>query len=82
MVRTVIILFNSVINNRLLNLFNEAISHSQFGFRKNRTTTESIFIVKTLLNKYINQKRRKFMDVSLTLKKHLTLYGGLDFYIK
>jgi hypothetical protein len=51
-------IFNSVIHNRLLDIYENKINPSQFGFRKNSRKSDSIFIVKSLINKYVNTNKR------------------------
>ena len=62
-------LFNMVINCRLLNLFENNICHHQLGFKKNSRTSDGVFIVKTLFNKYINYKKKKIYGCFVDLKK-------------
>ena len=62
-------LFNSIINNRLLEVFQDQMTPSQFGFRKNHRTSDSIFILKTLINKYINREKKKIYGCFIDLKK-------------
>jgi hypothetical protein len=60
---------NSVINNRLLDIYENKINPSQFGFRKNSRTSDSIFIVKSLTNKYANTNKQKIFGCFIDLKK-------------
>ena len=62
-------IFNSVINNRLLDIYENKINPSQFGFRKNSRTSDSIFIVKSLTNKYVNTNQQKIFGCFIDLKK-------------
>ncbi len=62
-------LFNSIINIRLLSVYQDKLSPSQFGFRKNNRTSDSIFIVKTLLNKYVNHEKKKVYGCFVDLRK-------------
>jgi hypothetical protein len=62
-------IFNSVINNRLLDIYENKINPSQFGFRKNSRTSDSIFIVKSLTNKYANTNKQKIFGCFIDLKK-------------
>lgn len=54
-------LFSTVLNMRLTN-FQEngkTLKDNQSGFRKKRRTTDNMFILKTLINKYLNSPRKK-----------------------
>ena len=63
-------LFNGLLQNRLDKYLesNELLSKYQFGFRKNHRTTDNIFILKTLTNKYLGLKKQNiyacFVDFS------------------
>ena len=52
-------LFNGLLQNRLDRYLesNELLSKHQFGFRKNHRTTDNIFILKTLINKYLKKNK-------------------------
>ena len=53
-------LFTSVLNNRILSwegTYN-IISDSQFGFRKGLSTIDAIFVLQSLVNKYLSDKKR------------------------
>jgi hypothetical protein len=61
-------IFNSVINNCLLDIYENKINPSQFGFRKNSRTSDSIFIVKSLINTHVSmllQINKKYLDALL-----------------
>ena len=45
--------FNTILNNRLIKIIDDQLSNSQFGFRENHRTADSIFVLKSLINKYI-----------------------------
>ena len=62
-------IFNSLINRRLIHIFESKFSLSQFGFRKNSRTSDSLFIVKALINKYVNNKKQKLFGCFVDLKK-------------
>ena len=68
-------IFNAVLNERLNQLMESQLSNCQFGFRKNHRTSDSIFILKSLFNKYIHKEKKKYMLVLLILRRLLTLYG-------
>lgn len=52
-------LFNNLLQQRLNNYLenNNLLSQYQFGFRKDHRTTDNIFILKTLVNKYLGKKK-------------------------
>jgi hypothetical protein len=55
-------LFNSILNNRLV-MFMEhkkLLSKSQIGFKKNARTADHIFVLKTLINKYVKNKGKLY----------------------
>ena len=55
-------LFTSVINNRLKiwQKENEISSDAQFGFKSNHCTTDAIFILKYLIEKQLNDKKKLY----------------------
>ena len=75
-------IFNSAINNRLLDIYENRINPSQFGFRKNSRTSESIFIVKSLTNKYVNTNKQKICVCFIDLKKAFDSVWRLDLLYK
>ena len=52
-------LFSSALSERLIKNYENLFADQQFGFRSNHRTTDSIFIFKTLLSKYLYQKKKK-----------------------
>ena len=44
-------------------------NNAQFGFRVNHRTADSVFILKTLINKYIHKNKRKLYVCFVDLKK-------------
>jgi hypothetical protein len=52
-------LFSAILNNRLKLLMKDKYSNSQFGFRENYRTSDSLFILKTLINKYLYKNKTK-----------------------
>jgi hypothetical protein len=52
-----------------LDIYENKINPSQFGFRKNSRTSDSIFIVKSLTNKYVNTNQQKIFGCFIDLKK-------------
>ena len=53
-------LFNRVLNNRLSKFFisNNIISKEQIGFMKGRHTTDHMFVLKTLIDKYVERNSK------------------------
>lgn len=56
-------LFTTVINRRIEKFCNEhnTISDAQFGFRKGRSTVDAIFILNSLVQKYLNDNKRLYV---------------------
>jgi hypothetical protein len=48
-------LFSTVLNNRLKDKFEETLNVNQIGFRKNYRTSDHIFVLKTLIEKYVKE---------------------------
>ena len=50
-------LFTSVINQRIIKFVEKQriVSHHQIGFKKSYRTADHIFVVKTLINKYLHE---------------------------
>ena len=68
-------LFNIVLNTRLTDHLTkrDILTNYQAGFRNNSRTTDHIFILKCLVDKYTNNKVTHFMHVLLTLNGLLIL---------
>lgn len=62
-------IFNAILNNRLTNIVNSRLSKNQFGFRENHRTSDSIFILKSLINKYIHKDKKKLYICFVDLRK-------------
>lgn len=65
-------LFNSILNNRLLNFLNEhnVLSKGQIGFLPNHRTTDHIYTLHTLINENVNQtKNGKIFACFIDFKK-------------
>jgi hypothetical protein len=58
-------LFNTVLNNRLDKylIYNNLINKCQIGFSKKARTSDHIFVLKTLIGKYINRKGGNYLHV-------------------
>jgi hypothetical protein len=46
-------------NQRLFTLMTNKYAKTQFGFRENHRTSDSLFVLKTLINKYVHKNKRK-----------------------
>ena len=55
-------LFTSILNTRLFNFDNQnsVITDAQFGFRKNLSTIDAIFVLQTLINKTLKHRKRLY----------------------
>ena len=62
-------LFSSLLNERLNVFYENLYANQQFGFRHNHRTTDSIFVLKTLLTKYLNKKKQNVYSCFVDLKK-------------
>ena len=62
-------LFSSALSERLIKNYENLFADQQFGFRSNHRTTDSIFILKTLLSKYLYQKKQKIYSCLVDLRK-------------
>ena len=63
---------------------NNLIHSSQIGFIKGFRTTDHIFSLRTLIDKYVvnTNKGKLYFAVLLIIKKRLIRYGMMLFYIK
>ena len=75
-------LFTSVINQRIIKFVEKQriVSHHQIGLKKSYRTADHIFIVKTLINKYLH-KGKNCTCVLWILKRLTTVYGEMDYFI-
>ena len=64
-------LFNSVLNNRLDEYLNEnkIISETQIGFKKKARTTDHMFVLRTLIEKYTKQCNARLFTCFIDFKK-------------
>ena len=62
-------IFNAVIKNRLVEKFEDIMNPNQFGFRKNSRTSDCIFVLKTIINKYVYNNKQKVYGCFIDLKK-------------
>jgi hypothetical protein len=59
---------------------NNLISKNQTGFMEKNQSADHIFTLKSIIDSY-KSKNKKFLPVSLTLKRYLILYGDRDYSI-
>ena len=62
-------MFNAILNNRLTGILRDFLSNNQFGFRKDHRTADSIFVLKSLINKYLHKNKKKIYACFVDLKK-------------
>ena len=62
-------IFNTILNNRLIKIIEDQLSNSQFGFRENHRTADSIFVLKSLINKYIHKNKNTIYACFVDLRK-------------
>jgi hypothetical protein len=60
-------LFSAVLNSRLVSFYEDKFADQQFGFRANHRTTDSIFILKSLITKYLVKEKRKICSCFVDL---------------
>ena len=51
--------FSAAMNERLKLFFKNKFTNHQFGFRENHRTSDSLFVLKSLTNKYIHKEKKK-----------------------
>ena len=61
-------LYSSVLNKRLIEHYENRFSCYQFGFRSNHRTSDSIFILKTLITKFLKKQKQKLFACFVDLK--------------
>ena len=64
-------LFTSLLQKRISDFLetNGLLSDNQGGFRKNYRTVDQVFILKTMINKYIYKEKRKVYACFVDFKK-------------
>ena len=62
-------IFSAVLNNRIMAYMKDKFSKVQFGFRPDHRTTDSIFIFKTLINKYLQLNKKTIYVCFVDLRK-------------
>ena len=63
--------FNSVLNNRLNEYLSEnnIISETQIGFKKKARTSDRMFVLRTLIEKYTKQSNSRLVTCFIESKK-------------
>ena len=61
--------FSAILNQRLFTLMTNKYAKTQFGFRENHRTSDSLFVLKTLINKYVHKNKRKLFVCFADLQK-------------
>ena len=64
-------LFNSVLNNRVDEYLSEnnIISETQIGFKKKARTSDHMFVLRTLIEKYTKQSNSRLVTCFIDFKK-------------
>ena len=62
-------LFSTALNFRLIEFYEDKFAIEQFGFRVNHRTTDSIFILKSLITKYLTKKKSKIYACFVDLRR-------------
>ena len=62
-------IFSAVLNNRMKIFMENKYNNSQFGFRENYRTSDSLFILKSLINKYLHKCKQKIYVCFVDLQK-------------
>ena len=75
-------LFNTILNKQIVTYLetNKLLSDTQLGFRPGRRTTDHIFLLKTIINKYKHQKSM-YMLVTSIYPGHLIPFGEMVSFI-
>ena len=69
LVNTLAKIFSAVLNNRIMLYMKDKFSAVQFGFRPNHRTADSVFIVKTLITKYLSLLKKPIYACFVDLRK-------------
>ena len=62
-------IFSAILNNRIMLHMKDNFSNVQFRFRPNMRTADSLFIFKTLINKYFNLLKKPIYSCFIDLRK-------------
>jgi hypothetical protein len=77
-------LFSAAINCRIVTYYEDKFAMQQFGFRVNHRTTDSIFILKFLLIKYLTKRKSKVYSCFIDLRRAFATvwHAGLLYRLK
>jgi hypothetical protein len=77
-------LFSAAINCRIVTYYEDKFAMQQFGFRVNHRTTDSIFILKCLLIKYLTKRKSKVYSCFINLRRAFDTawHAGLLYRLK
>ena len=77
-------LFSSIINKRLTNWAeeNEILSDSQYGFRKDRSTVDCIFILNSLIDRVVNYEKNRLYCCFIDFKKAFDMVYRNGIFVK
>ena len=77
-------LFSAAINCRIVTYYEDKFAMQQFGFRVNHRTTDSIFILKFLLIKYLTKRKTKVYSCFIDLRRAFATvwHAGLLYRLK
>ena len=62
-------LFSAALNSRVVAHYEDKFAIQQFGFRVNHGTTDSIFILKSLITKYLTKKKSEIFACFVDLRR-------------
>ena len=74
-------LFSTVLNSRLVSFYEDKFVDQQFGFRANHRTTDTIFILKSLITKYLVKEKRKIFVCFVDLSRAFDTVWHMNYYI-
>jgi hypothetical protein len=60
---------SAILNNRIMLHMKDRFSNVQFGFRPNMRTADSLFLFKTLINKYFNLSKKPIYSCFIDVRK-------------
>ena len=68
-------ILTGILNTRIVRWAEEKciLSETQAGFRKGRSTVDHIFVLKTLVDKFLTRKKGRFYCLLLISRRHLTV---------
>ena len=72
-------LFSSALNSRLVSFYDNLFAKHQFGFRTNHRTTDSLFILKTLITQYLFKKKKYACFVDLRKAFDTDWHSGFQY---